>query len=314
LCIVPPLIGAILRIEYEYTRVYLNSLALQAIVDRCANSSPVQRHVAAVGRKSGNSKAIPLHLFDRCIGDDRKYLDEITDGCHTILKIVLDLGPNLTYLSVRTFFRIIAVTVILLKTFALGAKENNILTSMDQMKLLIAAVNKYIVDDIHIGNRFAHTTEALLERTAQRLVRFNFPHGSANGRSNPETEVPASPAFHNHTPHHHIPTTADPSNIFHAPSSMPHFSMDGYDSNASAMMMPPGANGMTDIHMQNANGGDLFGNADIMSNGSGSDWITLPLDTLFSLGNGAEISASGFGPDVNGFDMLDVLLKGNSPN
>ncbi len=83
--------------------------------------------------------------------------------------------------------------------------------------------------------------------------------------------------------------------------------MESYSDQNHSIMLPPGLN---DINMQN---GDLF-NAEIMSTGSGSDWMTLPLDTLFSLENGAEISASGFGPDVNGFDMLDVLLKGNSPN
>lgn len=32
----------ILTIEFEYTRVYLNSLALQAVVERCTQQTPKQ--------------------------------------------------------------------------------------------------------------------------------------------------------------------------------------------------------------------------------------------------------------------------------
>jgi hypothetical protein len=325
--------------------VYLNSLALQAIVDRCANSSPVQRHVAAVSSSRSTSKPsssqsstsnspskaprIPNHLFDKCIGPDRKYLDEITQGCLSVFRITLeDIGPNLKYLSVRTFFRIIAVTVILLKTFALGAKENNILLAIEQMKRLIGAVREYIVDDIHIGNRFAQTTEALLERITTRLIRFN-PAGNPNGVNGMgngnglEASIPNSPAMlaGNHSGMNgqtflnganQIPTTADPSMIFNS-TAMGGYAMDhhqfGNDQHQHQhhMMLPPG---MADMN----GGGNNTDYSMVDPNLTGSDWMSLPLDTLFSLEPGAEISASGFGPDVNGFDMLDVILKGNSPN
>jgi hypothetical protein len=289
--------------------VYLNSLALQAIVDRCANSSPAQRHISAVGfhsrKGSGGGKSIPSHLFEKCIGEDRKYLDEITDGCKSVFKIVLDLGPNLKYLSVRTFFRVIAVTVILLKTFALGAKENNIMQSIEQIKRLIEAVNQFIVDDIHIGNRFAHTCDVLIERIQPRLVRFNYPTTPSNGLRKIDPSIPNSPAF---TPNQlQGMSTTDPSALFQ--SSLNPYPLDSpYGDPKYNLMLQPG---MGDINMQNGN--DNLFNHDMMSQSSG-EWLSLPMDNFFGLENGAEISTNAFGTELNGYDMLDVLLKGgNSP-
>ena len=40
----------------------------------------------------------------------------------------------------------------------------------------------------------------------------------------------------------------------------------------------------------------------------GEDWITLPLNPLNTLLGGADITSTNLGPDVNGVDMLDVIL------
>ena len=126
---VPSLMGHILSIEYEYSRVYLNSLALQAVVERCTNATPVPRPAypnhSNAQNGNGNSPraegpAIPPTTLMKWYGDDRKYINEVIDGCRNILKIVVEgLLPNeyLKHCPVRTYFRIIAVAVILLKVF-----------------------------------------------------------------------------------------------------------------------------------------------------------------------------------------------------
>jgi hypothetical protein len=118
--------GHILSIEFEYTRVYLNSLALQAVVERCTNNTPVQRHAYPnqSGLQNGNPSsprdgpAIPPTTLIKWYGDDRKYINEVIEGCRNVLKVVVDgLLPNeyLKHCPVRTYFRIISVAVILLK-------------------------------------------------------------------------------------------------------------------------------------------------------------------------------------------------------
>lgn len=123
----------VLLIEYEYTRVYLFCLALQAVIWRCVHNSPVQRnaqaHSMATERRTysdSSSKsgagAIPPKVVGQWLQGDEIYVRELVEGCHNVLKTVVDgLLPNkdLQHCPVRTYFRIISVTSILLKVFAL---------------------------------------------------------------------------------------------------------------------------------------------------------------------------------------------------
>lgn len=118
--IVPLLMRHILMIEYEYSRVYINSLALQAIVERCTNNTPTRINKMSFeeGAPRTESKAIPFATLMRWYGDDRKYISEVTSGARNVLRVVVEgLYPNdyLKHAPVRTYFRIISVAIILLK-------------------------------------------------------------------------------------------------------------------------------------------------------------------------------------------------------
>ena len=51
---------------------------------------------------------------------------------------------------------------------------------------------------------------------------------------------------------------------------------------------------------------------DVDANVVWQDWLALPLDPLLSQW-GADITQTAMGPDVGGFDMLDVLLNYGGP-
>lgn len=117
----------ILNIEYEYCRVYLNCLALQAVVERCTHGSPGRMN-AQLGLPISNAQptpaekdnqAIPATTLMKWIGNDRPYIREVIDAARNLLRIVTEgLGAQddiLRHTPVRTYFRIISVAIILLK-------------------------------------------------------------------------------------------------------------------------------------------------------------------------------------------------------
>lgn len=96
-------------VEYEHSRVCVNQLALQAVLERCMNSG-------AADNDSG--KAIPPDRLNQWYGDDREDVGGVIESCRNVLRIVVDgLAPG-GYLSnapVRTSFRIISVAMVLVK-------------------------------------------------------------------------------------------------------------------------------------------------------------------------------------------------------
>jgi hypothetical protein len=121
----------ILEIEYQYSRVYIHGLALQAVITRCAANSPNKRNIqlqppTISGRsnsegslKSNQGLAIPPNLVQKWMQHkDLDYIRDVVDGCHKVLEVVVySLRPDeyLKHCPVRTYFRIMSVTTILLK-------------------------------------------------------------------------------------------------------------------------------------------------------------------------------------------------------
>lgn len=187
---VPAQIRHVLIIEFEYTRVYLNSLALQAVVERCTHNTPMQTHAQPHGvpNSNGNARtangtddggAIPFSTLVKWYANDRHYINEVIDASRNVLRVVVDglyPGGYLRHAPVRTFFRIVSVAIILLKTFALGATEEDVAVSLGLLSDSVDALRTSIVDDVHVGNRFADLVETLTHRIRARFVRV-----AANG-------------------------------------------------------------------------------------------------------------------------------------
>jgi hypothetical protein len=298
---------AVLTVEYEYCLVYVNSLAMQAVVERCTNNSPAPR-----SRLSRNGHAIPPSRFkDFYHDDDRKHIAALTHGCQKILKIVTDETKNtlLRHCSVRTYFRIVATAVILLKTFALGAPETDVQVSLNLFDRLIPAFRANIVDDVHVGNRFADMCETLVKRIRSRLVRMSTTNGTGQNSRGESPGFLGTPVDIAMGPPRNIGTPfqasrgsstglLSPESLFH---NMPPISAEMYDPMSHSMMPPPAmtfdeAGQFTDMPNFDPS---------VMDN---TDWIGLPIDNLFNIG-AAPIETTSLGPSVGGFDMLDVLLR-----
>ncbi|KAF2762560.1 hypothetical protein EJ05DRAFT_495439 [Pseudovirgaria hyperparasitica] len=337
---IPPRMRCVLIIEIEYSRVYINSLALQAVIDRCTHNAPKNRN----GANTADGGAIPFSVLQQWTGNDRQYVDETIEGCRTVLSLVVDhLLPNdaLKHAPVRTFFRIVSVAIILLKTFALGASERDVSNSLGLMDRASEALAGCIVDDVHVGNRFAELLSSLTQRIKNGFVRL--PSGGGNDSSRGATPgsqqvgreqtpmMPPPPVRSNsvgwtgYTNNHSLPMMGSQSpsmqNIsgWATPNNQTNplygISTETYDptSNNAATIVPPPT---YSSGYEQSNFNNVQQNAFPFSVDSASDaydsgaWLALPLDNLVN-SNGADVTQTAYGTEIGGYDMLDVLLAGD---
>jgi hypothetical protein len=236
------------------------------------------------------------------------------------LRIVTEeLEPEfLTHCSVRTYFRIIAVAVILLKTFALGGTESDVLVSLNLFDALIRVFRANIVDDVHVGNRFADMCDTLVRRIRSRFVRMSLNGNNGNlsraespALINSTMDLGGMPPPQRNTPYQSVhvsrASSIGPTNNMVGFNGMPAISAEMYNQNTHTIVPPPA--------MTFDEQGQFVDMSAFDQNGSGlgpdaNDWISLPLDPLFH-SMGADIDSTSLGPSVGGFDMLDVLLQNN---
>lgn len=182
----PPYIRHVLIIEYEYVRIYVNSLSLQAVVERCANVALGSVGAAPNHAASSTSSGYQLSpktqdLYGKMpIGDiggvsaaDQEYIKEVVEGSRNLLRAVVEgLLPDdyLKHAPVRTYFRIISGAMFLLKTFALGATRHDVEVSIRLMDSTVDALRTCVVDDVHLGIRFADLLENLTMRLRNRFI------------------------------------------------------------------------------------------------------------------------------------------------
>ncbi|EOA87270.1 uncharacterized protein SETTUDRAFT_163258 [Exserohilum turcica Et28A] len=353
---VPTQLRHVLTIEFEYTRVYLNSLALQAVVERCTHNTPLQTHAQPNGVNgrptNGNEDggAIPFSTLVKWYANDRHYINEVIDASRNVLKVVVDglhPGGYLRHAPVRTFFRIVSVAIILLKTFALGATEEDVAVSLGLLSNSVDALRTSIVDDVHVGNRFADLVETLTHRIRSRFVRLtaNGSNGISRAGSKSPSQAPLMPppAPLNNVNHLAPPYMgAQQTGFSGSGTSVPGspgmglsasgratplwgISSEPYDPNSNSIsIMPPpgnysncstanGNNGSSNTNGNSANWGQWTNNGSGWGTGHDQDWLALPLDPLLDQW-GAEINQTAMGPDIGGMDMLDILLNmGGSP-
>ncbi|KAL7626060.1 zinc finger transcriptional activator [Parahypoxylon ruwenzoriense] len=179
----PENIRHILTIEYEYVRIYVNSLALQAVVERCtvnagATTSAGHGGNVAVGNPQLSPQTqnylgnLPLGHLGGFGHEDQEYVKEVVDGCRNLLRTVVEGLLKEGYLKhapVRTYFRIISGAMFLLKTFALGAPKSDVEMSISLLDRTVDALRNCVVDDIHLGTRFGDLLESLTTRLRDRF-------------------------------------------------------------------------------------------------------------------------------------------------
>lgn len=196
----PQFIRHILTIEYEYVRIYINSLSLQAVVERCTSNAG---HTATNSGQNGglpggahpqlspqtmiNYGKLPLGQLGGFTVHDQEYVREVVEGSRNLLRTVVDgllPGDYLKHAPVRTYFRIISGAMFLLKTFALGAPRSDVKMSIELMDATVEALRNCVVDDVHLGIRFADLLESLTSRLRNRFIQApTMQQASGKGQS-----------------------------------------------------------------------------------------------------------------------------------
>ena len=116
-----PAMRSLLTMEYEYARLYINSLALQKMVDTWSkitkeNSAGTEQHGNASSGAAVGPQLFPV-LFE-IYRPNKQYIGEVADAAKTILKTLVDgLGPqdHLRHVPVRTYFRTLSGLMFTLK-------------------------------------------------------------------------------------------------------------------------------------------------------------------------------------------------------
>ena len=185
--------------------VYVNSLALQAVVDRWTTMS----NEAAQNQKglpTGNTWFGVLMELYRV---NEQYIQEVVDASRRILQIVLDglvPGDHLKHTPVRSCFRILSGMIFILKTFTLGAKEDDVRVSLDLQDRVVEAMRTCVVDDVHLNHAISRLLELLTTSIRTRFLRFapldraGDGEGSQNQSQSQSQERPSAPISRHQSP------------------------------------------------------------------------------------------------------------------
>ncbi|KAI0468252.1 hypothetical protein F4859DRAFT_517131 [Xylaria cf. heliscus] len=341
----PEFIRHILTIEYEYVRIYVNSLALQAVVERCTTN--------ATGASSGNDGShgargvngnaelspqtqnylgnLPIGHLGRFGAADQEYVKEVVSGCRSLLGTVVDglfKGGYLKHAPVRTYFRIISGAMFLLKTFALGAPKSDVETSISLLDRTVHALRTCVVDDIHLGTRFGDLLESLTTRLRDR---FKFAPATVEGKGpihNGDVSKPSSlnghsvllgleNGFSNNTVKYRDGLTVPERTS--TPSG--NISATPFDMTSSNFPFPTGSAAMFGAVNQGSTGGvlDSTGLGDHIFE-SGTDWTSdemwylPPGAALFqNVGENSNVTMTDQGVNVGGVDLLEFMAM-DPPN
>ncbi|OXV08517.1 hypothetical protein Egran_03713 [Elaphomyces granulatus] len=332
----------ILTIEYEYTRLYVNCLALQAVVDRWTTMTNETSAAQTQGGHSGSASSsgtTSLRVLMQLYRDNEMYIQEVVDASRKILQTVLDglvPGDHLKHCPVRTFFRILSGMIFILKTFTLGATEDDVRVSLALQDKTIEALRTCVVDDVHLSNTISRLLELLTANIRTRFLRFaqmDRADNDAQDRASPPRCMDQSPRprdgsgaqwqqSQNAAPSlgYSVDGTHG-SNQANAPATVaschdPLASIPAKpinSSNINASFMPP-PSAYYNYFDQNATtpAGDQSPTIQSIQDGPGAsssalpDWFALPLDQFFNSSMDQGLGVTG--AIVSEFDMLEVLL------
>jgi len=117
---------SVLRIEYEYVRIYMNSFTLGAFVERAVASTPSKQNAEVSTHPNSRNDSVasngptvvPPEVVRNWMQDDYPHVQDLVNACQNVLQIVGEgiISPNrLRHLPIRTYFRVMIASVFLLK-------------------------------------------------------------------------------------------------------------------------------------------------------------------------------------------------------
>ncbi|KAL8952781.1 MAG: hypothetical protein Q9222_001328 [Ikaeria aurantiellina] len=297
----------ILSIELEYIRLYIFSLALQAVLEHwTSNVAP------------SNEDPMSNNSFSELYRQNEVYVAEVVKAARNLLRLVVEgLLPD-GYLKHAP-------------TFTIGTKEDEVNLSLDLLDRTIQALRTSVVDDVHLCLRIADLLEGLTSNIRHKFVRLparNPVSDTASPtnptRASPSANVPSyngnlqPPLNQNFPQQYHYERSKSPAGAAALSSN--------YDSNTISIMPPPNStyqyNGSSNINNTYAsNNNNNFYNNTALSpfNNTEEDWLALDLNPLISsdstafqlgVGDGGQWFGN-FGPEINGnLEVLGKLVEG----
>ncbi|KAL4761191.1 Zn(II)2Cys6 transcription factor domain-containing protein [Aspergillus foveolatus] len=151
----------ILCIEYQYLRVFANSLGVQGIVERVLSDTPSRGTIDT----TFVSQARQLNMSR----NEYEFIEEVIDGACTILSHVVALA-NPRCLPMRVLSRMISSSIFLLKALALGVRKTKLEESLHLLDAAIAALLCKPLDDIHLASKYATLLKTHVSRLRQTFA------------------------------------------------------------------------------------------------------------------------------------------------
>ncbi|KAL2837959.1 hypothetical protein BJY01DRAFT_39035 [Aspergillus pseudoustus] len=167
----------ILHIEYQYLRVFANSLAVQGIVERVLSNTAPQRTIDA----TFVSQARQLNMNR----DEYEFIEEVIDGACVILTHIISLA-DLKCLPMRVLSRMISSSIFLLKALALGVRKTKLQESLHLLDTAVAALLSNPLDDIHLVAQYAELLKTHVSRLRQTFASSVPSEGQNNGANQDE--------------------------------------------------------------------------------------------------------------------------------
>ncbi|KAL7916891.1 hypothetical protein GGI35DRAFT_434229 [Trichoderma velutinum] len=147
----------LILVDYHFVRVYINSLALQAVSDRMCKDD---------GQMSSSQ------IKD---SQDSDFVREVIDASSRVLQMVIELSRdgNLKYLPVRIFIRVASASMYLINALALGVRGNELDRLLSLLDRTVEALCLNAVDDVHLGFRYAVLLKENTKGLRERFIRVN---------------------------------------------------------------------------------------------------------------------------------------------
>lgn len=180
--------------EYHYTRMYINSIAVQALVERASHAT------------SGDHWLEQDFLRKECARDLR-FINEVRESSGQVLAITKRLSDEgvLQYFPVRFFLRVVAASIFLLKIVCLGLKVDDTRVALDQLEHAVEALMCKGSDDIHLSSRYAE----LIARHVRRMKRkFHVEHASRESATKANTPKSTAAPSQNEIRDNYVPASA----------------------------------------------------------------------------------------------------------
>ncbi|KAL1952798.1 hypothetical protein VTO42DRAFT_4242 [Malbranchea cinnamomea] len=304
---------SILNIEFAYVRVYINSVALQAVVEHCTRSST-------------DGSMMPVSTMLNPYEGNQEYFMEVVTAARSLLQTVVEeLIPEdrLKHVPIRTYSRILAGAMFCLKSYALGSKDSENAVSLELVERTAEALCTCVVDDVHLSNRFGELLQALASSLRSRVVRMAPSESSLSRNITPSNSHTTGPSGnnnnHNHNDHNHGGSNAPlprPAYAMYEPMPPTEVNVSVPESYERSMDAPPGPD-----HTMLSNAGyDARTPATMPSTGTqtpgyASTGVMGTFPDAQAMQQDPLISFAGLGPNQLGwsggqdfFDMLGPLL------